>query len=88
MRKRYSSKAKAELLQKLRESGLSIPAFSRQVGVTDVTLYKWRKESRGDFIEIGAAPLHYEIQRGEVILRVPATERAERLGELMNELSC
>jgi len=92
MSKRYSKKEKAHLLKELRASGLSIPAFSRKTGIADVTLYKWRKESkvpaeesRGDFIEVGGA-LHYEIQRGAVILRVPATERVARLAELMNEL--
>lgn len=93
MSKRYSKEEKTALLKELRASGLSIPVFSRQTGIADVTLYKWRRESnvpvkasRGDFIEIGAAAQHYEIQRGAVILRVPATERVERLAELMNEL--
>ena len=92
MSKRYSKKEKSQVVQNLRKSGLSIPAFSRQAGIADVTLYKWRRElsvpakvSKCDFIEIGT-PLHYEIQRGAVILRVPATERVERLAELMNGL--
>ncbi len=94
MYKRYSKEVKVELLRELETTRSSISAFSRQTGVPEGTLYKWRKDlqvpakvSRDEFVKIGVAQ-YYEIQRGSVILRVPATERTERLAELMNHLSC
>jgi transposase-like protein len=94
MNKRYSAAEKAELLEELANSGLSVSAFSRQTKITDATLYKWRKEllapskiTLHEFIQIATAH-YYEFQRPAVILRVPATVRVERLSELMNKLSC
>lgn len=42
----YSAERKAAVLQKMMlPSGLSIPELARQEGISDVTLYHWRKQA-------------------------------------------
>lgn len=94
MSKSYSAKVKSELPSELESTGMSLPSFSRQTGVPEATLYQWRKDVRleaqsvsCDIIEVRKSE-YYELQFGVITLRVPLTERAERLAELMTKLSC
>lgn len=90
MSKHYSRSERERLLKEFKRSGLSAAEFSKKVEVSASTLCKWSKKRRVsngvEFIELGAQRSYYELQRGEVVLKVPSTEKAERISELMRSL--
>ena len=90
MTKPYDDKTKQRILQELASSGESLSAFSKRVGISDSSLSRWRKDihQREEFLEVGVPGVHYEIERNGVTLRVPATERLDRVVALIEKLSC
>ena len=91
MSRGYTESEKAKILRDLSRSGLSMTAFSRQSGVAASTLCKWRRQSEGssreDFIELTGEGF-YELEVGSVRVKIPSTERAERISELVRALGC
>ena len=89
MSKHYSEQERERLLCELNRSGLSAEQFSKGVEVSASTLCKWQQRKRrisnkSEFVELGIS--YYELQRGSVVLKVPSTEKAERIAELMSKL--
>jgi transposase-like protein len=93
----FSAAERAEIMSKYKSSGLNIPAYSRENGISETTLYKWQKReellgqslgNKDEFIELGAKPEpSYEIRRGEVILKIPARESVTRIAEIFKSLN-
>lgn len=55
MQKRYSEKFKESTIKKMMPPApVSIPQLCRETGVSDVTLYKWRKEYRNKGVAVPA----------------------------------
>ena len=93
MSRPYSESEKQQLLAELSSSNESITEFCRRKGLGSSTLWKWRKGSQtkprsvsDDFIELGPVD-HYELVLGKVVLKVPRTESALRVADLIRALS-
>lgn len=55
MQKRYSVKFKDSVVQKMMPPApVSVPQLCRETGVSDVTLYKWRKQYRNKGVAVPA----------------------------------
>lgn len=55
MQKRYSEKFKESAIKKMMPPApVSVPQLCRETGVSDVTLYKWRKEYRNKGVAVPA----------------------------------
>jgi transposase-like protein len=55
MHKRYSEKFKDSVIKKMMPpSPVSVPQLCRETGVSDVTLYKWRKQYRDKGVAVPA----------------------------------
>lgn len=55
MQKRYSEKFKEATIKKMMPPApVSVPQLCRETGVSDVTLYKWRKEYRNKGVAVPA----------------------------------
>lgn len=92
MSRNYSAREKKSLLSELSRSGESVSEFSRRKGLATSTLWKWRRNSNegeigDDFIEVQEHE-QYELQVGDLTLRIPCTEKVERVVELAKALSC
>ena len=52
---RYSAERKASVIQKMMPPhNIPIPRLSRETGISDVTLYTWRKQARVEGIAVPA----------------------------------
>ena len=96
----YSSNEKEKLVRAYEASDLSLSDYSRKAGVASSTLSGWLKKGSklsenakrntkpsSEFLELKESSW-YEIQIGEISLRVPTTVSTEHLSKLCKQLSC
>ena len=99
MRRIFSATEKHQIMKKYIASGLNVPSYSRESGVSESTLYKWRQElgSKGvatpgnniqEFVEFGTTSnLYYEIRCQDVILKIPGSESISSIAAIFKQLS-
>ena len=84
----------AEIVAVYQESGQSMSGFCQERSLSTSALYRRLRKSRSsssEFIELPRALVkstHYEIWINGATLKLPTTERASRIAELMRALSC
>ena len=91
----YSESSKRALLSELEASGESVNAFSRRKGLGKSTIWNWRKSLKSssaksvkaNFIEL-LETSYYELEVGDVVLKIPNTEPASKVAELAKALLC
>jgi transposase-like protein len=75
-----------------KSSGLSVKEFCRERGVCDSSVYRrlCKEEPRLEFVEVSPVALSvaYEICIDGVTLKVPSSEPAVRIAELMRAVRC
>ena len=102
MSRNFNEADKQRIMKEYSNSGLNVPGYSRQSGVSETTLYKWQNEQRSkslgnqinnsnsleEFIELGANKnTHYEIRCKEICLKIPITESVSRITAIFKGLS-
>lgn len=92
--KKYYSKAlKLKILSDYKKSSLNLRQFSDLNGIPASTIHTWSKkltsknDSANSFLELKPqSDIYYEIISGKVSLRIPSTESASRLKELLEAM--
>jgi transposase-like protein len=92
--RRYRSESEWQIiLEDYSRSGQSVESFCKERGVCKSSIYRrTRKTDKrdGEFVELPrpVAPLHYEISIKGVTLRIPSSERADKIAELVRAVAC
>jgi hypothetical protein len=92
--RRYRSKAEwASILEEYSCSGQSLEVFSRERGISPSSMYRRLRKlncGEGEFVELPRPwmPSQYEVLVNGVTLRIPSSETANRIAELVKALGC
>jgi len=92
MRKYRRASEWAQIMAEYKSSGLSVKEFCRERGLCESSVYRRRgkQERRLEFVEVSPVALSaaYEICVDGVTLKVPSSEPAVRIAELMRAVGC
>lgn len=92
MRRYRSASEWALIMQEYKSSGMSVKEFCRERGLCDSSVYRrlGKQEPLLEFVELPPVALSpsYEICVDGVTLKVPSSELAGRIAELMRAVRC